>query len=139
MSIRTERVSKLIQKEVADLLNNDFHETSQSMLTITGARVTKDLGIVYLDVSVLGETEMQRKVAFRRLEDITPQVRAALASRVRHQMRRVPELRFFLDERQQQAAHMDDLFAKIRAERVARGAEDETATDDDVESTRGDY
>ncbi|MEL6444607.1 MAG: 30S ribosome-binding factor RbfA [Bacteroidota bacterium] len=139
MSIRTERVSKLIQKEVADLLNNDFHETSQSMLTITGARVTKDLGIVYLDVSVLGETETQRKVAFRRLEDITPQVRTALASRVRHQMRRVPELRFFLDERQQQAAHMNDLFEKIRAERVARGAEDETASDNDAEPTRGDY
>ncbi|MEM8559071.1 MAG: 30S ribosome-binding factor RbfA [Bacteroidota bacterium] len=124
MSIRTERVSKLIQKEVADLLNNDFHETSQSMLTITGARVTKDLGIAYLDVSVLGDTVQQRKVAFRRLEDIAPQVRTALASRVRHQMRRVPELRFFLDERQQQAAHMEDLFAKIRAERAERGVEE---------------
>ncbi|MEM8599637.1 MAG: 30S ribosome-binding factor RbfA [Bacteroidota bacterium] len=139
MSIRTERVSKLIQKEVADLLNNDFHETSQSMLTITGARVTKDLGIAYLDVSVLGDTEAQRKVAFRRLEDIAPQVRTALAGRVRHQMRRVPELRFFLDERQQEAAHMEDLFAKIRAERAARGVDDDPASDDDGGTSRGDY
>lgn len=139
MSIRTERVSKLVQKEVADLLNNDFHETSQSMLTITGARVTKDLGIAYLDVSVLGDTAQHRKVAFRRLEDIAPQVRAALASRVRHQMRRVPELRFFLDERQQQAAHMDDLFAKIRAERAARGADGQDESESGDGLPRGDY
>ncbi|MEM9996218.1 MAG: 30S ribosome-binding factor RbfA [Bacteroidota bacterium] len=139
MSIRTERVSKLIQKEVADLLNNDFHETSQSMLTITGARVTKDLGIAYLDVSVLGDTVQQRKVAFRRLEDIAPQVRTALASRVRHQMRRVPELRFFLDERQQQAAHMEDLFAKIRAERAERGVEETDELDGEDADGPGAY
>ncbi len=135
MSIRTERVAKMIQREVADLLQGEFHEASQSLLTVTGARVTKDLGIAYVDVSVLGDTAPQRQAAFKRLEALTPQIRQALAARIRHQMRRMPELRFFLDESQQQAAHMDALFAQIQAERAERTGEDPEADED---APRGD-
>lgn len=118
MSIRTERVARMIQREVADLLQNEFYEASQSLLTLTGARMTKDLGIVYLDVSVLGDAPEARKAAFKRLESQTPLIRTALASRIRHQVRRIPEIRFFLDEGTQRTARMDEIFAQIREERV---------------------
>jgi ribosome-binding factor A len=120
MSIRTERVAKLIQQEVADLLQKDFHEGSQSLLTVTGARMTSDLTIAYVDVSVLGDRPEQRQAAFKRLEALTPEIRRALAGRIRHQFKRMPELRFFLDETPQHAAHMDEIFARIRAERGDR-------------------
>ncbi|MDX1439284.1 MAG: 30S ribosome-binding factor RbfA [Rubricoccaceae bacterium] len=122
MSIRTERVSRMIQREVADLLQNEFHEASHSMLTVTGVRITNDLGIAYVDVSVFGDKPEQRKSAFKRLEAITVQVRQALAKRIRHQVRRIPEIRFFLDESQQHAARMEELFAQIHAEEEARPA-----------------
>src|SRR5690606_32930149 len=108
MSIRTERVARLIQQEIADLLQGEFHEASHSLLTVTGARVTPDLSVAYVDVSVLGE-DAARQSAFKRLEALTPQLRRALAGRVRHQFKRVPELKFFLDEGPQHAAHMDEL------------------------------
>ena len=117
MSIRTDRVASMLQREVADLLQNEFYEASHSLLTVTDVRVTKDLGIAYVNVSVLGDDDAQRRAAFKRLEALTPQVRQALAARIRHQVRRIPELRFFLDEGPQHAAHMDALFAQIRAER----------------------
>jgi ribosome-binding factor A len=124
MSIRTERMARLVQREVAELLNNEFFEASQSLVTVTGVRVTKDLGIAYVDVSVLGEDLGRRKLTFRRLEEITPQVRSALASRIRHQVRRIPEIKFFLDESQQQAARMEELFDQIREERDERTPEE---------------
>jgi ribosome-binding factor A len=117
MSIRTERVASMLQREVADLLQGEFHEASQSMLTVTDVRVSKDLGIAYVNVSVLGDDLPRRQAAFKRLEALTPQIRQALAGRIRHQVRRIPELRFFLDEGQQQAARLAALFAQIRAER----------------------
>ena len=135
MSIRTERVARLIQQEVADLLQGEFHEASHSLTTVTAVRVSKDLGIAYVNVSVLGDDEGQRRAAFKRLEALTPQVRQALAARIRHQVRRIPELRFFLDEGQQHAAHMDALFAQIRAER----SDDEAPEADEGEDERGDY
>ncbi len=68
MSIRTERVARMIQREVADLLQTDFGEASQSLVTVTGTRVTADLGIAYVNVSVLGDTPESRKAAFQRLD-----------------------------------------------------------------------
>ena len=117
MSIRTERVASMLQREVADLLQNEFGEASQSLITVTDVRVTKDLGIAYVNLSVLGDDAGRRQAAFRRVDALTPQIRQALAGRIRHQVRRIPELRFFLDEGQQHAARMDQLFAQIRAER----------------------
>jgi ribosome-binding factor A len=121
MSIRTERLARLLQREVADLLGKEFFEASQSMVTVTNVRVTKDLGIAYVDLSVLGEDPGRRALAFRRVEALTPEIRHALAQRIRHQVRRIPELKFHLDESQQHVARMEELFDQIREEREDRG------------------
>ena len=122
-------MARLVQREIAELLNNEFFEASQALVTVTGVRVTKDLGIAYVDVSVLGEDPARRKITFRRLEEITPQVRQALAQRIRHQVRRIPEIKFFLDESQQHVARLEELFEQIREEREERTT-DETGNDD---------
>lgn len=96
------------------------------MVTVTGARITKDLSIAYLYVSVLGNTPEQRQATFKHLEGLTPKVRTALASRIRHQLRTVPEIKFFLDESQFEASKMEDLFDRIRAERARRESENES-------------
>lgn len=136
MSIRTDRVARMIQREVADLLQQDFSESTHSLLTVTDARVTKDLGIAYLNISVLGDSQAQRDAAFSRLESQTVAIRQALAQRIRHQVRRIPELRFFLDEGPQRAARMEELFDQIRAERGDALATDDAEPDSPA---RGDY
>lgn len=136
MSIRTERLARLVQREVADLLNKDFFEASQALVTVTKVRMTKDLGIAYINVSVLGEDPARRQIAFRRVEDLAPQIRQALAQRIRHQVRRIPELKFFLDETQQKVARMEELFDQIRAERGDAEAPSDAAAPDADESPR---
>jgi ribosome-binding factor A len=121
MSVRTERVARLVQREVADLLNTSFSEQIGPMLTVTGAHVTRDLSIAYLYCSVLGTSEEERRATMRHLEELTAQIRTALARRIRHQVRKIPELRFFLDETQQTADRIEGLFDQIRAERESRG------------------
>ena len=120
MSIRTQRVAELIQREVADILQKDFAGQLQPMVTITHARMTKDLSIAYVHASVLGQTPAERQAGFRHLEELTPQIRQTLASRLRHQMRSIPELKFFLDESYQKAQKMESLLDRIRKERERR-------------------
>ncbi|HCR49297.1 MAG TPA: 30S ribosome-binding factor RbfA [Bacteroidetes bacterium] len=120
MSIRTERVARLIQKEVAVLLQTDFFEPSQAMTTVTQARVTPDLSIAYVYISIMGEV-VERKNAFKRLQNITSEIRHALAARIRHQVRAIPELRLMLDESQEQAMKMEHLFADLQKEREEKG------------------
>lgn len=124
MSVRTERVARLIQKEVADLLNTSFSEHFRPMLTVTGARMSRDLSIAYVYVSVYDATTEERKATFRHLEELNSQIRTALARRIRHQVRKIPELRFFLDETLNEAERIEGLFEKIRAERDEHGHSD---------------
>lgn len=114
MSIRTDRVASLIQREVADILQKDFREASHSLVTITDTRITNDLSIATLTISVLGGTEEARKAAFLRLERQSDEIRHSLAGRIRHDLRRVPELRLVFDEGSQRAARMDELLEQIR-------------------------
>ncbi len=120
MSIRTERVAKLIQREIAKLLSTDFAEQVKPLVTVTDARITKDLSIADVYISVMGDSSEQRQSSFRRLEALAPEIRSELASRVRHQLRVVPELRLHLDESAQRAERMENLFDRIRAERERR-------------------
>lgn len=124
MSIRTERVAKLIQREVADILNKDFGQDQQPLITVTDARVTADLSIAYVYVSVYGDTRPQREAAFKHVENQVPQIRSELAGRIRHQLKAVPELKFFLDESQQRVQRMETLFERIREERQRRESSD---------------
>lgn len=123
MSIRTERVGKLLQREIADILQTEFSEQLPAMCTVTNVRMTKDLGIAYVDVSIYAQELAQRKDAFRHLQELTPHIRSSLADRIRHQMRVVPEIKFFLDESIHDAKRMDELFDRIRAERERRDAD----------------
>ena len=131
MSIRTERVGRLIQREVAEILQQDFGGTS--LVTVTGVRMTDDLGIAYVDVSVLGADDRQRNAAFLRLDGQAADIRHALAPRVSH-LKRVPEIKFFLDEGPQRRERMDALFAQIAADRA-----DDDAPETDEAPSRGDY
>ena len=130
MSIRTERLARLVQREVAELLNNEFFEASQSLVTVTNVRVTNDLGIAYVYVSVLGEEPARRQITFRRVEDNASAIRQALAARIRHQVRRIPELKFFLDDSQQHVARMEELFEQIREDRGEPAADDDAPEPD---------
>lgn len=121
MSIRTERVARLVQREVADLLNTTYHDSAEQMATVTGSKVTRDLSIAYIYVSCLGRTEEERRNAFNRLVERTPQIRNDLGSRIRNQVRHIPELRFLYDDSLQEAARIEELLDEARRERQERG------------------
>ena len=121
MSIRTDRVGRMIQREVAEVLQQDFAEASHSLVTVTGVRMTDDLGTAYVDVSVLGADDAQRKVTLARLDNQSGEIRYALSQRIHHQLKRMPDLKFFLDEGPQRRERMDDIFAQIAAERDDAG------------------
>jgi ribosome-binding factor A len=126
MSIHTERVAELVQREVARILQREYADQLQPMVTITHARVTGDLSIAYVYASVMGDTSEKRNATFRQLEALAPEIREKLASRIRNKVKEIPELKFFLDESLQKAKRMENLFDRIREERDRRGGEDES-------------
>lgn len=119
----------MLQREIASILSTEYGEQLQPMVTVTGVRMTPDLSIAYVYVSVLGDTEAKKKAAVGHLKELTPRIRSSLASKIRHQMKSIPEIRFFLDDTQERAKKLDDLFSRIREERRHRGADDDPEPD----------
>jgi ribosome-binding factor A len=131
MSIRTERVASLFQREIAQILGTEFSDQLHPMVTVTGVRVTADLSIAYVDVSVMGDSQGQKQAVLSKLKDLTPRVRKSLGRAIRHQVKSIPEIRFFLDETLEHASRMDELFGKIRQERSHRGSDTHPETETD--------
>ena len=86
MSIRTERVASMLQREIAEILRHDFASQIEHMITVTGVRVTNDLGKAYIYVSVLGDDDTVKQTAIDELKSLTVQVRKTLAGKIRHQL-----------------------------------------------------
>jgi len=111
MSVRTQRVAKLMHREIAEILARE-HPTP-TIITVTGVRVTRDLSIANIDLSIIADSFESRQEIFDTMVHKIPSVRKSLAHRVRHQMRAIPTIRFFLDESQDHRQQMDALFEKI--------------------------
>ncbi|PIQ63175.1 MAG: ribosome-binding factor A [Bacteroidetes bacterium CG12_big_fil_rev_8_21_14_0_65_60_17] len=124
-SIRTERVASLFQREIAKILSEGFADQLRPMVTVTGVRVTADLSIAYVDVSVLGESTAEKEAVLSRLRDLTSQIRGSLGRAIRHQVKSIPELRFFLDLSLEKSARMDEIFGRIKEERATRNQEND--------------
>lgn len=89
------------------------------MITVTGVRVTNDLGIAYVYVSVYGNSGTNNQAAIDELKSLSSKIRGSLGKRIRHQLRGVPELRFFLDDTLNEAARLEELFGRINTNRAS--------------------
>jgi ribosome-binding factor A len=94
------------QKKIAGLLQQDLAEIMQRaaaggglkgvIITVSKVYVAPDLSVARVYVSIFPSKEAEPLL--RGIKEQQPQIRHELARRTRHQLRRVPELLFFLDD-----------------------------------------
>ncbi len=96
-STRQYKVSRLLQKELGEIFQRKGKSIfAGKMITVTEVRITPDLGQARVFLSIFPATE---KALFdKTMGEHTQHIRHELAMRIRHQLRMVPELQFFLDD-----------------------------------------
>jgi ribosome-binding factor A len=107
-SQRQNKVSRLIQKELAAILQKEGRNLFQgAMLTITVVRLSPDLSVakVYLSIFPSDKTEETMK----QIDSQTINLRRLLGYNIKNQVRIIPELKFFSDDSQDYAQRIDDL------------------------------
>ncbi len=92
MSIRTERVAAVIQRDLGKILQKEYQQ-SGSFITVTHVDISPDLQNtnVYISVYAPGKDE---EAIYNHLTDQAVEIRKTLASKMRNQVRRIPELNF---------------------------------------------
>ena len=124
-SKRQQKVARQIQKDLGDIFQRDAqHLVNGAFVTVTGVRMTPDLGIARAYLSFL--PDKKKDLLFEGIQENVRFIRQKLGERVRHQLRIVPELQFYLDDTAEYAAKMDALFANIVIPPAEDAKEDET-------------
>ncbi|MBN2486558.1 MAG: 30S ribosome-binding factor RbfA [Bacteroidales bacterium] len=94
---RLTRVEKQIQKDLSEIfITLGRSLAAGKMLTVTRVRLTPDLGLAKAYISVFPSEASQAVVDM--LNENVSKVRNELGQRIRHQVRKIPELKFFLDD-----------------------------------------
>ena len=94
---RANRVADFIRGELADIVQNQMRDPRVSLLSVTDARVSRDLGVADIYVSSLSVSgDDERAALLAVLNGAAGFLRTAVAAR--HSMRTTPRLRFHYDE-----------------------------------------
>ena len=103
---RSERVADQIQREVARVLHFEMHDARLGFITVTGVKVSPDLGHARIFVSLLSEGKA-RDEAMKTLDAARGFIRHHIATSLR--LRRTPEIVFTIVNSIEQGARIEDL------------------------------
>ena len=112
------------QKQVAGVILHELNDVFQrqglsmlngGMVSIADVKVTPDLleARVYLSFFQIDN----KAEALKRIEDKTGFIKKELGERVKHQLRRIPDLKYFIDDTLDHVFRMEELFRKINEEK----------------------
>ena len=110
-STRQKKVSRQLLKDLSEILQLKGRDLiGTSLVSVTVVRISPDLSIARVYISVFGAED---KVALlTKMNQQSYAIRKKLGERIRNQMRKVPELKFFLDDSVDYSQQIEDLLKK---------------------------
>lgn len=95
---RQKKIGTVLQQEIAALLQNAIRkgDISNLMISVTKVNVTSDLSIAKVYLSIFPNNLASSY--FENLKENKSQLRHDLSQKMKNQLRRIPELHFYLDD-----------------------------------------
>ena len=101
------RINRLIQKEVSDLFRIQTQSIPGTLITVTSVTVSPDLSIARVRLSIFPSEQAEELLESIRSSAKT--IRYDLGLRVGKQLRKLPELTFFIDDSLDYLERIDSL------------------------------
>lgn len=106
-STRQNKVARLIQKELSEMFVAQTRQMRGVLVSVSQCRISPDMSVCRVYLSVFPSERAEEIVG--NINANQKQVRFELGTRMRHQLRIVPELKFFIDDSLDYAEHIDEL------------------------------
>lgn len=107
---RQNKISRLIQKELSEIFLLQTKSMNGVLVSVSAVRISPDMSIARVYLSVF-PSERSREIV-KNINDNMKSIRYELGTRVRHQLRIIPELKFFVDDSLDYAERIDELLKK---------------------------
>ena len=104
---RQNKIARLLQKELSLIFQSQTRGMHGVMISVTRCRISPDLSICTAYLSVFPSEKAQELLG--NIEANEKQIRYELGTRVRNQLRIIPELRFFIDDSLDYIDRIDEL------------------------------
>jgi ribosome-binding factor A len=111
-SKRQQKVARQLQRDLSEIFQRDVpHLFNGAFITVTSVRVSPDLSVARVYLSFLATKDKQ--LLLESIQEKSKVLRQHLGERVRHQLRIVPDVSFYLDDTADYADKMDKLFSGL--------------------------
>ena len=107
---RQNRISRLLQKELAAIFQSQTRLMRGVLVSVTRVRISPDLSICTAYLSIFPSEKGEEIIKNISANEKT--IRYELGTRVRNQLRIIPELRFFIDDSLDYIERIDELLKK---------------------------
>lgn len=109
---RQKQVAAVLQEEINDIFRRlGLNMMMNGMVSISDVKVTPDLleARFYISMFKIADTG----AAMKKIEDKSWEIKKHLADKLKHQLRRIPVIHFYLDETLDHVFKMEELFKEI--------------------------
>ncbi len=106
-STRQQKVAKLVLKELSIIFQRKAGEFQNKMISVTVIRMSPDLGLAKVYLSIFPQTNTEE--VYESIKNSGSNIRFELGKRVKNQLRKVPELNFYLDDSLDYVDRIDEL------------------------------
>ena len=93
---RQNKISRLLQKELSEIFLLQTKAMPGILISVSAVRFSPDMSIARVYLSVFPSEKAEEMV--KNINENMKSIRFELGTRVRHQLRIIPELKFFVDD-----------------------------------------
>jgi ribosome-binding factor A len=110
---RQKQISGLLQEELTGIFHRlGLNMIDGGMLSISSVKITPDLLEARIYISLFKVKD--EKAAMKKIEDRSWEIKKELATNVKHQLRRIPEIKLFLDDTLDHVFKMEQVFKNLQ-------------------------
>ena len=107
---RQSKINRLLQKELGDIFLAETKKMPGTLVSVSIVRVSPDLSVAKIYLSIFPSGKAAE--ILEAVNNNAKSIRYELAGRVRYQLRKVPELTFFVDDSLDYIDNIDTLLNK---------------------------
>lgn len=102
-----QKIARLLQKELGDIFLTYARKYQGLLISVSEVRISPDLSIAHVYLSIFPSERGAEVIG--QINADNKSIRFELGNRVRHQLRIIPELRFFIDDSLDYLEKIDEL------------------------------
>ncbi len=107
---RQNKIARLLQKELSDIFQKQTQAMHGVLVSVSAVRISPDMSIARAYLSIFPSERAEEII--KNINENTKSIRFEIGTRVRHQLRIIPEFKFFIDDSLDYIEKIDSLLKK---------------------------